>query len=118
MDTIELEGMTFSGRHGVSAAERERPQRFVVSVEVDTDLAAAGRTDRIEDTLDYRRIRKVAKDVIEGESVKLVETLASRIAEGVLGLPLVSAVSVRVAKRPASMAPIQSAAVHIRRTRA
>ena len=118
MDRIELEGMSFSGRHGVTDAERERPQRFVVSIEVEADLEAAGRTDRIEDTLDYRLIRKVAKDVIEGESVKLVETLASRIASRVLELSLVAAVSVRVAKRPSSMAPILAASVHIRRTRA
>jgi dihydroneopterin aldolase len=50
--------------------------------------------------------------------VKLLETLAARIADRVLSLPGVTAVSVRVAKRPASMAPIESAAVHIRRTRA
>lgn len=117
MDRIQLKGMTFGGRHGVSDAERGRLQDFVVTVEVETDLAKPGRSDRIEDTLDYRLIRRVAREVIEGESVKLVETLAERIAGGVLELPLVEAVSVRVAKRPASMAPIDAAAVHIRRTR-
>ena len=118
MDRIELKEMTFSGRHGVSDAERTRAQAFVVTIEVEADLAGAGRTDLIEDTLDYRLVRKVAKDVVEGESVHLVEALAERIAAGVLELPLVTAVSVRVAKRPASMAPIRAAAVHIRRTRA
>ena len=118
MDRIQLKGMTFSGRHGVSDAERSRAQDFVVTIEVETDLARAGLTDRIEDTLDYRLVRKVARDVVEGESVHLVEALAERIAGGVLELPLVTAVSVRVAKRPASMAPIDAAAVHIRRTRA
>lgn len=118
MDRIQLKGMTLTGRHGVSDAERARPQDFLVTVEVETDLSAAGRSDSIEDTLDYRLIRKVAREVIEGGSVKLVETLATRIADGVLALPLVAAVSVRVAKRPASMAPIDAAAVHIRRTRA
>ena len=118
MDRIQLKGMTFSGRHGVSDAERSRPQDFVVTIEVEADLAASGRSDRIEDTLDYRLVRKVAKDVVEGESVRLVEALAERIADGVLALPLATAVTVRVAKRPASMAPIEAAAVHIRRTRA
>ena|SRR6266567_115494 len=118
MDRIALEGMTFRGRHGVSDSERERLQDFVVSIEVEADLESAAQSDRIEDTIDYRRIRAVAKGVIEGESVKLVETLAGRIAGAVLGLPMVNAVSVRVAKRPASMAPIHAAAVHIKRTRA
>ena len=118
MDRIQLEAMTISGRNGVSDAERARSQDFMVTIKVDVDLEVPGRSDRIEDTLDYRLIRKVAKEVIEGESVQLVEALASRIASGVLELPLVTAVSVRVAKSPASMAPIQAAAVHIRRTRA
>jgi dihydroneopterin aldolase len=63
-------------------------------------------------------MRAIAKGTIEGESVNLIETLATRIAEGVLALPKVMAVTVRVAKRPASMSPIEAAAVHISRTRA
>jgi dihydroneopterin aldolase len=118
VDRIALQGMAFSGRHGVGAAERERAQRFKVDVELDADLSEAGRTDRLADTIDYRQVRAIAKDAIEGESVKLIETLATRIAEGVLALPKVRAVTVRVAKRPASMSPIEAAAVHISRTRA
>ena len=110
--------MTFSGRHGVRPAEREQPQEFKVSVELEADLSEPGRTDRVEDTIDYTMVRAVARKVIEGESAKLLETLAARIADGVLLLPKVTAVTVRVAKRPASMAPIDAAAVHIKRTRA
>jgi dihydroneopterin aldolase len=118
VDRIVLQGMAFSGRHGVGAAERQHAQRFKVDVELDVDLSEAGRTDRLEDTLDYRKVRAIAKEAIEGESVKLIETLAARIAERALALPKVSAVTVRVAKRPASMSPIEAAAVHISRTRA
>ena len=118
MDRIELEGMVFSGRHGVRPAEREQPQEFKVDVKLDTDLAGVGRTDRIEDTVDYRLVYAIAKDVIEGESVQLIETLAHRIAERALDLKQVVAVSVRIAKRPESMRPIDAAAVKIRRTRA
>jgi dihydroneopterin aldolase len=118
MDRIELDGMVFSGRHGVRPAEREEPQEFRVDVSVDADLLEAGRSDRVEDTVDYRQIRSIAKDVIEGESAKLIETLAQRIADRVLQLERVAAVSVRVAKRPQSMRPIDAAAVNIERSRA
>jgi len=118
MDRILLEGMAFQGRHGVRPAERERPQEFRVDVEVDCDLSEPGSTDRIEDTVDYTRVRAIAKEVIEGESQKLLETLAGRIAERVLQLPRVGAVSVRIAKRPESLQPIDAAAVRINRTRA
>ena len=118
MDRILLEGMAFQGRHGVRAAEREHSQEFKVDVEVDCDLSKPGSTDRIEDTVDYRQIRTIAREVIEGESQKLIETLAARIAERVLELPKVAGVSVRIGKRPESMRPIDSAAVRINRTRA
>jgi dihydroneopterin aldolase len=118
MDRIELEGMVFSGRHGVRPAERAEPQEFKVDIKVDADLLAAGRSDRVDDTVDYRPIYAIAKSVIEGASAKLIETLAQRIAERVLELDKVAAVSVRVAKRPQSMRPIDAAAVKIRRTRA
>ena len=118
MDRIELRGMSFQGRHGVGAPEREHAQRFDVDVEVDTDLGPAGKTDALDDTVDYRQIRAIAKSVVEGEPVKLIETLATRIADQVLELRGVAGVSVRVAKHPVSMQPIEAAAVHIKRTRA
>jgi len=116
MDRIQLQGMTFQGRHGARAREREQAQEFNVDVEVDCDLSAAARSDRLDDTIDYTRIRIIAKEVVEGKSVKLIETLAGRIADQVLMLPGAAAVSVRVAKHPASMQPIAFAAVHIKRT--
>jgi len=118
VDRIVLEGMSFSGRHGVRPAERENAQEFKVDIEVEADLSEAGRTDRLEDTVDYSQLRAIARETIEGESVKLLETLAARIASRTLTVPKVKAVTVRVAKRPASMAPIEAAAVHISRTRA
>ncbi|MDQ6876823.1 MAG: dihydroneopterin aldolase [Candidatus Dormibacteraeota bacterium] len=118
MDRIVLDGMVFNGRHGVRPAEREQAQEFKVDIALDSDLVQAGRSDRVEDTIDYRQVRAIAKDVVEGESVKLIETLAARIAERVLDLKRVSAVSVRVAKRPENMRPIDAAAVEIKRTRA
>ena len=118
MDRIQLEGMSFEGRHGVRPAERERPQEFKVDIEIDCDLSQPGTSDRIEDSVDYRRVRAIAKEVVEGESQNLIETLAARIAERVLQLPRVAGVSVRVAKRPESMQPIGAAAVSFNRTRA
>ena len=108
----------FDGHHGVSDAERARPQPFRVDIEVEADLEAAGRSDRLDDTIDYRRLRSIAREVITGEPARLIEVLAQRIAEGALSVPRVKSVSVRVAKRPASMEPLDAAAVEIKRTRA
>ncbi len=117
MDRIRLEGMVFSGRHGVSEAERARTQRFRVDIEVETSVIRAGKSDRVADTVDYRRLHAIAREVIGGESAHLIEALAERIAGQALDVAGVKAVSVRVAKRPARMRPIDAAAVEIRRTR-
>lgn len=118
MDRIELLGMSFQGRHGVRPAERQQPQEFRVDIEVDAQLGKAGRSDRLADTVDYTRLRAIAKEVIEGKPRRLLETLATEIAGRSLELEHVQSVSVRIAKRPASMQPIDSAAVRINRTRA
>ena len=118
VDRIQLHGMSFRGRHGVRPAEREQTQEFIVDVDVDADLVEASETDRLADTIDYKQIHAIAKETIEGEPHNLIESLAGRIADRVLQLPRVVAVSVRIAKRPASMQPLGAAAVHIYRTRA
>jgi len=118
MDRIELRGMAFQGRHGVRDAERARPQDFKVDVEIDADLSAASESDALADTIDYTLVRSAAKEVIEGPPRKLLESLAGEIARRVLAMPRVSAVSVRVSKFPASMQPLDAAAVRINRTRA
>jgi len=117
-DRIELRGMSFQGRHGVRDAEREQAQEFKVDIEVEADLEKAGRSDHVADTVDYRKLRAIARSVIEGPPARLLETLATRIADQALEVPGVAQVSVRVAKRPAGMQPIDSAAVRINRTRA
>lgn len=109
--------MSFRARHGVREAERENAQPFEVDVEVECDLAGPGRSDRLEDTVDYTKVRAIARSIVEGEPVKLLETLATRIADEVLKLPKVMGVSVRVVKHPSSMQPIDAVAVHIKRTR-
>ena len=110
--------MSFQGRHGVGPDERARAQEFKVDIRIEADLAAAAGTDHLEDTVDYRQLRAAAREVIEGPSKKLIESLAGEIANRILELPRVQAVSVRIAKRPASMQPIEAAAVRIYRTRA
>src|SRR5438094_9304392 len=106
MDRVELRGMSFQGRHGVRTAEREQPQEFKVDIELEADLAEAGRTDRLADTVDYTAVRAVAREVIEGESRKLLESLALAIAQRVISQPRVEYVSSRESTIRSSSTPI------------
>jgi dihydroneopterin aldolase len=100
MDRLLLEGMTFFGRHGALPAERELGARFSVDVVLEADLAPAGRSDRLEDTIDYVRAHDLVRDVVEGEPCQLLEAVAERIAGRLLELRRVERATVKVRKRP------------------
>jgi len=98
-DRILLEGMVFFGRHGALAAERELGQRFVVDLELRCDLRAAGTTDDLTKTVDYGDVHGLARDIVAGPPVELIETVAERVAGAILGrYARVEAVRVKVAK--------------------
>jgi dihydroneopterin aldolase len=98
-DRILLTDMVFHGRHGTLPAENQLGQPFVVSIELHLDLLPAGSSDDLTRTVDYSEVHRMARDVVEGPPVQLTETLAERIAAGVLrDHPTVEAVKVKVAK--------------------
>jgi dihydroneopterin aldolase len=96
--TIELRGLQLHGFHGVLPEEREAGQRFVVDLWLEPLEELAARTDRIEDTVDYRDAVVVVREVCEERVYNLLEALAAAIADTLLErLPLRS-VRVRVRK--------------------
>lgn len=118
-DRIRVLGLEFHGFHGVPAPERELGHRYRVDVELELDLRAAGETDDVQATVDYAAAARAVVEEGTGPSVRLVETLAERIAARLLReFPPVEAVEVEVAKlHPPAPLPIQAAAVRIRRER-
>jgi len=118
-DRIELRAMQLSGRHGVLPVEAERAQPFEVDVVLELDLAAAGTSDDLSRTVDYGSIFAIARGIVEGPHVALLETLAQGIAAGVLAAhPSVGAVTVRVRKmRPPLPGELAWAGVEVRRAR-
>ena len=98
MDRILLHGLSFFGRHGCHAAERELGQKFLVDIELDCDLRAAGASDSLDDTLNYVAIYDAAREIVEGESALLLEHLAERIANAALSHEMVQGVRVRIRK--------------------
>ncbi len=97
-DRIHLRGMVFYGYHGDRAHEREAGQRFIVDLEVYSDLKNAGLSDRLEDTIDYGDIYRLVKEIVEGPSKTLLEGLAEDIAGRVLDLEKVTGVRIMVKK--------------------
>lgn len=97
-DRIVLAGLRGSGRHGIFAFEREGGQEFVVDVALTVDLGAAAASDDLADTVDYGDLAQQLLAVVEGEPVRLLETLAARLADVCLAQPRVERVEVTVHK--------------------
>lgn len=98
-DRIRLAGLRLLGVHGALPEEEERPQPFEVDVDVVADLTAAGRTDSLADTVDYGAVAAAVERIVVSESHRLLERLASRVADEVLEVdPRISAVTVTVRK--------------------
>ena len=116
-DVILLEGIQVPAALGVTAAERRGRRPVLLDVEVERGLERAGRTDRIGDTLHYKRIFEVVEDVASNQQHKLVEALGDRIARAVLGKFDADAVTVTVRKPTPIAGVLRYAGVRVRRTR-
>lgn len=79
-DVIRLVGLSFYGYHGVSAAEKETGRAFEIDCELQVDLAQAGHSDQLADTVDYTKVYALIKDVVEGKAYSLLEGLANELA--------------------------------------
>src|SRR5439155_13957115 len=102
MDTVILREVQLYAYHGARAEERTLGQRFVLDVEVDADLRAAGERDALAETVDYAALYRQVRDAFEAPPCTLLEAAAERVARAVLAaLPRVLAVRVEVRKQAA-----------------
>ena len=97
-DVIRLGQMSFYGYHGVTAAEKETGRVFEVDCEMELDLADAGKSDRLTDTIDYSMVYGAIKETVESTAFSLLEGLADRIAGDLLENFPIYRVSVKVRK--------------------
>lgn len=117
-DRIELKGIEVLARHGVLEQEKLEPQIFKIDLTVYLDLARAGASDDLSDTVDYGMLAAEAHDLVEGESHRLIETVAQRIADRIFDEGRVERVVVTVHKPEAPIAHrLEDVAVTIDRSR-
>jgi dihydroneopterin aldolase len=117
-DRIEIRGLRSLGIIGVCPEEQVRPQPFEVDLDVLADLSTAGRTDHLDDTIDYGALVAAAERVVATERHLLLERVAQRIADEVLAHPKVEGVRVTIRKlRPPLPQDVATSAVTIERSR-
>ncbi len=83
-DRIFVEGIKFHGFHGLTRMERQIGVRLSVDVILELDLERSGRSDRIGNTLDYRRVHEKVLELGRGRSHRLLESFALALLEALL----------------------------------
>lgn len=117
-DRIELRGLRASGHHGANPGEQDSPQPFEIDLDLWADVARAGASDRLEDTVDYGAVAAAATAVVTGERWQLLERMAERVAEDVLACDRrIRAVTVSVRKLRPPVEGLATAGVRIERSR-
>ncbi len=97
METIFIENLIIEGKHGVTAKERSKFQRFRIDINVNAN-SNAHRTDKISDVFDYRIARNIITEVIGSEKFNTIEKIAERIAEKVLETPKANLLTLTIRK--------------------
>jgi dihydroneopterin aldolase len=117
-DRIELRRLVASGFCGVLPEEKQRPQPLEIDLDIRADLGPAGASDLVDDTIDYGAVCDRVERIVRTERFDLLERLAARLAEDVLGDPRVDSVTVAVRKlRPPVPQQLATAGVRITRQR-
>ena len=115
-DKISIRDLSIRCIIGVNEDERTEKQDVVINVTLFTDTRKAGQTDALEDSVDYKKVKKNILSLVESSEFLLIEKLADEIAKVCLDDSKVQKVNVTVDK-PGALRYTRSVAVEIVRTR-
>ena len=118
LDQIALRGLRVFCYHGVLDSARRDGREFLVDAVRWLDTAPAAAADDLSLTVDYAALAGRLAAVVAGPPVRLIETLAQRLADTAAAEPLVREVEITVHKPHAPVGhPFEDVAVSIRRPR-
>ena len=115
MDKVFIENLEIETIIGIFGWEREVKQIVRISLEMSFDISKAGKSDKIDDALDYKKIGKSIVNLVENSSFFLVEKMAEEIASLVLTNEQIEEIKLRVEK-PGALRGSKSVGVEILRT--
>lgn len=116
-DKIFLENLEVKCRIGIFDWERKIKQKIALDLAFPADIRKAARRDRIEDTLDYKKIAKETIAFVSSSQFFLIETLAERLAAHLLKKFTLKEIRVRLSK-PGAIRGAQNVGIEILRKRA
>ena len=116
MDRIFIRELALRCIIGIYPEERREKQDIVIDVAMHCDLRKAGRSDDLNDTVDYKAIKKAILKLVENSSFQLIESLAENIADIALANDKVQQVVISIDK-PGALRFAKASAVEITRER-
>jgi len=117
MDKIFIRELALRCIIGIYPEERREKQDIIINVEIHADLRRAGRSDDLNDTVNYKEIKKAILKLVENSAFQLIESLAERIADIALAHDMAQQVVVTIDK-PGALRFAKASAVEITRTKA
>jgi dihydroneopterin aldolase/D-erythro-7,8-dihydroneopterin triphosphate epimerase len=115
-DKIYIRDLSIRCIIGVNQEERTEKQDVIINVILFADTRKAGQTDDLDDSVDYKKVKKTILSLVENSEFLLIEKLAEEIAKVCLEDSKVQKVNVTVDK-PGALRYTRSVAVEIVRTR-
>jgi dihydroneopterin aldolase len=104
-DRIFIKGLALHAYHGVMAHEAKVGQTFTIDLDLEIDLAAAARSDKVVDTVSYDKVVNCASEAFCAQRYRLIEAAAGRVADAILtGFTRVRSVRVTIHKPHAPIA--------------
>ncbi len=116
MDRIYIRDLALRCIIGIYPDERKNKQDVIINIVLETDLRAAGTSDSLNDTVDYKAIKLAVLDFVENSSFHLIESLAEGIAAICLKDVHVQSTTVTIDK-PGALRFCRSVAVEVTRSR-
>jgi len=84
MSKITIVDLEVQYHVGVPDEERARPQKLLITVDMTYDFSSAAVSDRVTKTIDYFEVAKKIIKFGEGRNWKLIEKVATEVADLVL----------------------------------
>ena len=116
MDKLRVTGLEVSALIGIHAWERQVRQRLWIDLELDTDAAHIAISDDIAAAFDYGAIARSVVEFVADAEVRLIETLAARIAQRLFDEFPISRLKV-VVHKPSAIPNARDTSIEIERTR-
>lgn len=116
MDRIIIRNLKLETLVGIYPKEKKTRQNIILNIIIFCELRKAGKSDRLEDTVDYKALKNMIVDFVEKGKFNLIEAVAEGVAKICLSNPCVSGVRISIDK-PGALTRAESVAVEIERHR-